>query len=67
MIAEKKFAQRVMLVLLEQSPIDLLVDAGFDILRQEQIQGLLNCLRADKPSPFAGKQLPLQLQFPETY
>jgi ubiquinone/menaquinone biosynthesis C-methylase UbiE len=46
---------------------DLLAEAGFDILRQEEIQGLLNCIRADKPSPFAGKQLPLQLNFPETY
>lgn len=43
---------------------ELLLEAGFDILRQEQIQGLINCLRADKPSPHAGKQLPLQLKFP---
>jgi ubiquinone/menaquinone biosynthesis C-methylase UbiE len=46
---------------------DLLQGAGFDILRQEQIQGLLNCLRADKPSPYAGKQLPLQLRYQEPY
>ena len=46
---------------------DLLTEAGFDILRQEEIQGLINCLRADKPSPYAGKQLPLQLKFPEIY
>ncbi len=46
---------------------DLLLDAGFDIYRQENIQGLINCLRADKPSPFAGRQLPLQMKFPDTY
>ncbi len=46
---------------------NLLTQAGFDILRQEEIQGLINCLRADKPSPYAGKQLPLQLKFPKTY
>jgi ubiquinone/menaquinone biosynthesis C-methylase UbiE len=44
---------------------DLLVEAGFDVIRQEQIQGLINCLRADKPSPYAGKQLTLRLEFPE--
>jgi SAM-dependent methyltransferase len=47
--------------------LDLLGEAGFDILRQEEIQGLLNCLRADKPSPYAGKQLPLQLNYPDRY
>jgi ubiquinone/menaquinone biosynthesis C-methylase UbiE len=46
---------------------DLLVEAGFDILRQEEIQGLLSCFRADKPSPYAGTQLPLQLQYGEPY
>lgn len=46
---------------------DLLLEAGFDIHRQENIQGLTNCFRADKPSPFAGHQLPLQMKFPETY
>ncbi len=46
---------------------DLLLDAGFEIHRQENLQGLLSCLRADKPSPYAGHQLPLQMKFPETY
>lgn len=42
----------------------LLADAQMDVIRQEEIQGLLYCLRADKPSPYAGKQLPLHLAFP---
>jgi ubiquinone/menaquinone biosynthesis C-methylase UbiE len=46
---------------------DLLLEAGFEIHRQENIQGLLSCLRADKPSPYAGHQLPLQMKYPETY
>ncbi len=46
---------------------ELLHEGGLNVLRQEDIQGLLNCLRADKPSPYAGKQLPLQLKFPEPY
>ena len=46
---------------------DLLLEAGFEIHRQENIQGLLNCFRVDKPSPYAGHQLPLQLEYPETF
>lgn len=44
---------------------DLLLSAGLDVYRQDNIQGLINCFRADKPSPFAGRQLSLQLQYPE--
>ena len=44
----------------------LFKNAGFEILRQEEINGLTICIRADKPSPFAGKQLSLGLQFEET-
>ena len=47
--------------------LDLLADANFDVHRQEEIQGLIYCFRADKPSPFAGHQIPLQLQFPEEF
>ena len=46
---------------------ELLLEAGFDIHRQENIQGLLSCLRADKPSPYTGHQLSLQLEYPETF
>jgi len=46
---------------------DLLLEGGFEVYRQENIQGLINCLRADKPSPFAGRQLSLKLGFPEVY
>jgi len=47
--------------------IDLLAKAGFAVRRQEDLQGLVLCLRADKPSPFAGQQLPLDLSYPETF
>lgn len=42
---------------------DLLVRAGFIIQREECLRGLVYCVRADKPSPTAGKQLPLLLEF----
>lgn len=41
----------------------LLLDAGFDVRRQEEFHGLTICMRADKPSPFAGRQLSLDLRF----
>lgn len=42
---------------------NMLTEAGFTIRRQENARGLLYCVRADKPSPTAGKQLHLQLEF----
>ena len=44
---------------------DLLLEAGFELRRQEDLQGLMHCLRADAPSPYAGQQLPLALTYPE--
>ena len=44
---------------------DLLQDAGLHVSREENIQGLINCIRADKPSPYAGQQLHLDLRYPE--
>jgi len=41
----------------------LLAEAGFNVLRHEEIHGLTICIRADKPSPYAGKQLSLDLRF----
>jgi hypothetical protein len=46
---------------------DLLVEAGFEVRREEDLQGLMLCLRADKPSPFAGQQLPLALNYAEEF
>lgn len=39
----------------------LLEKAGFEIRRKEDLQGLISCWRADKPSPYAGKQLAFNL------
>lgn len=48
-------------------PIDywrsLLRSAGFVIRREEKAHGLLACIRADKPSLSAGKQMQLNLEF----
>ncbi len=43
---------------------ELLTQAGFVIQRVEDLQGLITCLRADKPSPFAGQQLTFDLNMP---
>lgn len=45
---------------------NLLSKAGFEIIKTDELQGLTFCIRADKPSPFAGKQLSLGLQFNES-
>jgi ubiquinone/menaquinone biosynthesis C-methylase UbiE len=44
---------------------DLLIEAGFELRRQEDLQGLIHCLRADVPSPYAGQQLALALSYPD--
>ncbi len=41
----------------------LLQRAGFIIQREEFPRGLLYCVRADKPSPAAAKQMALQLEY----
>ena len=41
----------------------LLAHAGFIIQRQENARGVLYCARADKPSPAAGKQMQLNLEY----
>lgn len=41
----------------------MLTDAGFIIRRQENARGLLYCVRADKPSLSAGKQMQLKLEY----
>jgi ubiquinone/menaquinone biosynthesis C-methylase UbiE len=41
----------------------LLQSAGFIIRREEKPRGLLACIRADKPSLSAGKQMQLNLEF----
>lgn len=41
----------------------LLRRSGFTIRREEFPRGLLYCLRADKPSPAAGKQMALNLEY----
>lgn len=41
----------------------LITNAGFEMARHEEIYGVTLCIRADKPSPFAGKQLTLKLNF----
>ena len=43
--------------------MNTLTEAGFTIRRQENARGLLYCVRADKPSPTAGKQLHLKLEY----
>jgi len=37
--------------------------AGFTIQREEFPRGLLYCMRADKPSPAAAKQMTLHLEY----
>jgi SAM-dependent methyltransferase len=41
---------------------ELLAAAGFSLRQEKDIQGLIHCFRADKPSPAAGLQLPLDLE-----
>jgi hypothetical protein len=41
---------------------ELLAAAGFSLRQEKDIQGLIRCFRADKPSPTAGLQLPLDLE-----
>ncbi len=41
----------------------LITDAGFEIVRHEEMHSVTLCFRANKPSPFAGKQLALNLSF----
>lgn len=41
----------------------LLESAGFTIRREDHTKGVLYCVRADKPSPTAGKQLALNLEY----
>lgn len=42
---------------------ELLTAAHFEIRREEVLAGGILCLRADKPSPYAGKQLALNLEY----
>lgn len=42
---------------------ELLRGAGFVVRREDILRGLVYCVRADKPSPAAGKQLQLQLEY----
>lgn len=39
----------------------LLEKVGFEMRREEDLQGLISCWRADKPSPYAGRQLAFDL------
>lgn len=41
----------------------LLSEAGFEVQRTQTLQGLTVCVRANKPSPYAGKQMALDLDF----
>jgi SAM-dependent methyltransferase len=41
----------------------LLTDAGFEIRRSQTLQGVAVCIRADKPSLYAGRQMSLDLDF----
>lgn len=43
----------------------LLLETGFELRRQEDLQGLMLCIRADVPSPYAGQQLSLALTYAE--
>lgn len=38
-------------------------EAGFEVRREETLQGIETCVRADKPSPYTGKQMSLGLAF----
>jgi SAM-dependent methyltransferase len=41
----------------------LIRSAGYEIKREEDLEGLILCLRDDKPRPSRGKQLSLELEF----
>jgi ubiquinone/menaquinone biosynthesis C-methylase UbiE len=41
----------------------LLEETGFEFQRAQTIQGIIICIRADKPSPYSGKQMSLDLDF----
>lgn len=41
----------------------LLTDTGFRIRREQNLQGLIHCFRADKPTPIEAQQLPLGLDW----
>lgn len=55
-------------VALSQAPAEhwraLLRETGFAVRREEDLQGLVHCYRADKPSPAEGRQLALRLELP---
>ncbi len=42
---------------------NLLLEAGFDLRREQTLHRLTYCIRADVPPPYAGKQLTLDLEF----
>lgn len=42
---------------------ETLMKAGFTLRKEKTARGLLFCVRADKPSPTAGKQMQLNLEF----
>jgi hypothetical protein len=42
---------------------NLLQEAGFELRREHTLRGRTVCLRADVPSPYAGQQLALNLEF----
>ena len=42
---------------------NLLEEAGFKFQRVQTIQGVFVCMRADKPSPYSGRQMSLDLDF----
>lgn len=41
----------------------LLEEAGFEFQRAQTIQGIITCMRVDKPSPYSGRQMSLNLDF----
>lgn len=41
----------------------LLQETGFEVRRTQTIQGITVCVRADKPSPYSGTQMALDLEF----
>ncbi|MGB5058289.1 MAG: hypothetical protein WBO48_06340, partial [Candidatus Promineifilaceae bacterium] len=40
---------------------DLLREAGFIVQKEQDLQGLIHCFRADKPTPAQARQLSLNL------
>jgi hypothetical protein len=42
---------------------DLLENTGYKFQRAQTIQGVTVCIRADKPPPYAGSQMSLNLDF----